>query len=635
MKHALYLTGAILALSSYANSALAQSNPSQTESEFDSREIISVGQRIGTAKQTEITSPVSLLTETDIINRGQGYVSDLLRALPGVSVSRSGPSGNLTQIRVRGSEANHVLVLIDGIEAGNPNTGEFDFAGLRSEDIVRVELLRGEQSALYGSDALGGVISITTRAARAEAGYDVSYEMGSFKTRAVNGTAVYALGDKLGERASLSLNGTYFETDGYDISTGGSDELDGSESRNLNIGLNNVELGPFTINAKGALSTLETEFDSDSNFDGRLNDTNDELTTDTALGRVAVNFNLLDIDNTVSFAITNTDAENPNAGFRNDTQGTRRQFSWIAKKSWGAHNLTLLGESETEKFTNFGGVDAGQNQTESLSNQAIAADYRFTPGAMTLTASARQDFNSRFDNALTYRVGGSYHLEAIGGRLRGSYGTGIKNPTLTELFGFFPAFFVGNPDLKPEESQGFNIGYEQTFGDAINFSVDYFKSDLENEIFTDFSAFPSTAKNRTSQSQRDGVELEARWRVSDMLNFNGSATFLNSEEDGVKEIRRPDFTASGSVTVRATDRLSLTGVVDHTGSQTDQDFATFPARVVTLDAFTLVGLNASYDVAEGVTVSLRGENLLDEKYEEVIGYASQNRAIYGQLRARF
>jgi len=635
MKHALYLTGAILALSSYANSALAQSSPSQTESEFDSREIISVGQRIGTAKQTEITSPVSLLTETDIINRGQGYVSDLLRALPGVSVSRSGPSGNLTQIRVRGSEANHVLVLIDGIEVGNPNTGEFDFAGLRSEDIVRVELLRGEQSALYGSDALGGVISITTRAARAEAGYDVSYEMGSFKTRAVNGTAVYALGDKLGERASLSLNGTYFETDGYDISTGGSDELDGSESRNLNIGLNNVELGPFTINAKGALSTLETEFDSDSNFDGRLNDTNDELTTDTALGRVAVNFNLLDIDNTVSFAITNTDAENPNAGFRNDTQGTRRQFSWIAKKSWGAHNLTLLGESETEKFTNFGGVDAGQNQTESLSNQAIAADYRFTPGAMTLTASARQDFNSRFDNALTYRVGGSYHLEAIGGRLRGSYGTGIKNPTLTELFGFFPAFFVGNPDLKPEESQGFNIGYEQTFGDAINFSVDYFKSDLENEIFTDFSAFPSTAKNRTSQSQRDGVELEARWRVSDMLNFNGSATFLNSEEDGVKEIRRPDFTASGSVTVRATDRLSLTGVVDHTGSQTDQDFATFPARVVTLDAFTLVGLNASYDVAEGVTVSLRGENLLDEKYEEVIGYASQNRAIYGQLRARF
>ncbi len=639
MKRALFINCAVLGLSftaaqSWAQTSISQNGP-QNLTDFDNREIITIGQRLGTSQTDEITSPVSLLTETDIRNRGQGYVSDLLRALPGVSVNRSGPSGNLTQIRVRGSEANHVLVLIDGIEAGNPNTGEFDFAGLRTEDIVRVEFLRGEQSALYGSDAVGGVISITTRAANVESGYDTSFEIGSFKTRAVTGNAVYGLNEAFGERSSLSVNGTFFETDGYDISNADRDEKDGSQSKSVNVGLNNIALGPFSINAKGALSKLKTEFDSDSDFDGRLNDTDDELTTKTALGRVSVGFDVMDIANTLAFSLTDTDTKNPNASFQNDTKGTRRQYSWVARKIIGNHDITVLAEAETEKFTNFGGENAGQNQSKSLSREAIAGDYRFTPGDLTLTASLRQDFNSRFDDALTWRVGGGYELASLGGQVRGSYGTGIKNPTLTELFGFFPAFFVGNPDLKPEKSKGFNIGYMQSFGDSINVSVDYFKSDLENEIFTDFSVFPSTAKNRTSESRREGVEVEARWTVSDMFNLSGSATLLNAKENGVKEIRRPDFTASASATYNVNDKLSVTGVVDHTGSQTDQDFATFPATVVKLKAFTLIGLNASYHLTDDLTFSLRGENLLNETYEEVIGYASQDRAVYGALRARF
>jgi vitamin B12 transporter len=126
--------------------------------------VITVGTRIGYSDIDSLTSAASILTEQDIKDRGQAFLSDILRSLPGLAVSRSGPAGNLTQIRVRGSEANHVLVLIDGVEAGNPNTGEFDFAGIRSEDIIQIEVLRGEQSALWGSDAIGGVINIITRA---------------------------------------------------------------------------------------------------------------------------------------------------------------------------------------------------------------------------------------------------------------------------------------------------------------------------------------------------------------------------------------------------------------------------------------------------------------------------------------
>jgi len=122
----------------------------------DTDVIVAVGQKIGSTFVDEMTSPVSILTETEITHRNQAFITDLLRTVPSLAVSQSGGGGSLTQLRLRGSEANHVLVIIDGVEVNNPTDGAFDFGGLRSEDVVRIEVLRGEQSALYGSDAVGG-----------------------------------------------------------------------------------------------------------------------------------------------------------------------------------------------------------------------------------------------------------------------------------------------------------------------------------------------------------------------------------------------------------------------------------------------------------------------------------------------
>ena len=211
---------------------------------------------------------------------------------------------------------------------------------------------------------------------------------------------------------------------------------------------------------------------------------------------------------------------------------------------------------------------------------------------------------------------------------------GIKNPSLIELFGFFPASnFTGNRDLQPEESLGFSIGYEQELGD-LNVSVDYFRSELEDEITTIFNPdFTSTVINLESDSTRQGVELEARWDISEQLFARGSATFLDSEQDDVEEIRRPDFIASATVTYRPVDAFSLTASLDHNGSQLDTDFGTF--QNVTLDAYTLIGLNAAYDVDDHFTLTLRGDNLLDEEYQEVFGFASPGRAVYAGLKANF
>ncbi len=590
--------------------------------------VIAVGTRIDKIRTDWVTAPSSLITEDEITARGQAYIADLLRTIPGASVNRSGPAGGLTQLRLRGTEANHVLVLVDGIEVSNPNTGEFDFASLRGEDVIKIEVLRGEQSALWGSDAIGGVVNIITRAGNTGEGWRASVEAGSFGTAEGQVSAVIPIGD-----AALSVNGNVFTTDGYDVS-GLNGEKDGAKSRALNIGLNDVELGAVAFSGKFSTSHAISQFDSDTNFNGRLNDTRSEVETNTNTGRVSARFKLAGFENLVNFSLTDTNQFTTGTSFRNDTTGKRTQLNWAVEKSWDAHNLTVLAETETESFSNFGGANAGQNQNESIRNHALAADYRYHQNALTLTASARQDFNDRFEDAATWRVGAGYALEDIGGRLRASFGTGVKNPSMTELFGFFPAFFVGNSNLIPERSQGFDIGYDQKLGE-FNFSIDYFRSDLENEIFTDFGVFPSTARNRNTKSKREGVELELRGNINDVLSLRGSATFLDTKENGVKEIRRPSFLASTTLTWTPIEPLNFTLSADHTGSQIDSDFASFPATRVTLDAFTLIGLNARYKVSDIVTLSLRGDNLLDETYQEVIGYASQGRGIYAGISADF
>ena len=591
-------------------------------------DIIVTGTRIGALGVDRLTAPVSVLTDADIEARGQSLIADLLRTIPGAAVNRSGPQGSLTQLRLRGSEGNHVLVLVDGVEVSNPNTGEFDFGSLRAEDVERIEVLRGEQSALWGSDAIGGVVNIITRAGETHEGYILSLEGGSFNTLEGQISGVIPLG-----KAALSVNGNAFRTDGYDVS-GLNGEKDGAKSRAVNLGLNGVDLGPVSLSGKFSTSHAISGFDSDTDFDGRLNNTHAVLTTDSKTARLSGRFDTSDgIRHLINLAYTDTKQNTTGTGFRNDTTGKRTQANWAAKKDFGAHSLTLLGEVEREDFSNFGGPGAFQNQSHAITNKALAADWNYHKNALSLSGSARADFNDRFKNSQTWRIGAGYKFENFGGRIRASVGTGIKNPTMTELFGFFPGSFTPNPDLKPETSTGYDIGWEQKLG-TWKVTLDYFHSDLKDEIYTVFNPnFTSGVANRANKSTREGVEVEARGNVGETLRVYGSMSFLNAKENGLAEIRRPKFLASGTLNWQALDRLALSLSADHTGSQFDTDFATFSR--VKLKAYTLVGLNARYAVNDHLTFSIRGENLLDENYQEVVGYASQGRGIYAGLKANF
>jgi len=584
--------------------------------------------RIGSTGTDTITSPSTILTETEIANRNQGVVGDLLRTVPGLAVSQNGGAGSLTQLRLRGAEANQIVVIIDGVEVANPSSGEFDFGGLRTENIVKIEVLRGEQSALYGSDAIGGVINIITRTGSTTEGWRASVEGGSRDTWEGQVSAVLPL-EPLGG-ASLSLNGNVFTTEGFDVAGLGG-ERDGADSRSLNIGLNGIELGDVILSAKYGSTTRNTDFDSDSDFNGRLDNTNDTTEVMTETARIDARFAFAGFDQKITLQSVQTETDTV-GGFSSLSIGTRQIANWAAKRDFSdAHSLTVLGEVEREEYEiepNFTEPGAEPENT----NYGFAGDYRFNQNDITFTASARHDFNDLFDDATTWRVGAGYNFD-WDGRIRASVGTGVKNPTLIELFGFFPASnFTGNPNLNPESSLGVSIGYEQNIGD-FNFSVDVFRSELEDEITTIFNPdFTTSVENLDTDSTREGIELAAGWSI-DTFSLQGSASFLDSEQDDVEEIRRPDFLASATATWNPIDALALTLNVDHNGDQLDTDFATF--QNVELDSFTLVGANARYNLTENVALTLRGSNLLDEDYEEVVGFASQGRAILGGLELDF
>ena len=611
-------------------------DPSECPARQD--QVITIGQRIGGTYTDTITSPVSIITESEILARNNSYVADLLRTIPSASVNRSGSAGSLTQLRLRGSEGNHVLVLVDGVEVSNPNTGEFDFSNLRGADIVKIEVLRGEQSALWGSDAIGGVVNIITRAGAKDQANKASIKVGSFDTIEGQISAVIPFDFMLipvGD-AALSLNGNYFKTGGYDVSGLGG-EKDAANSRGLNVGLNGIKIGALKISGKLSTTKALSGFDVDTDFNGRLDNTDAELATESAAGRLSGRFEMLGFDHLLNLSLNSTEQNTTGTSFQNDTEGKRTQLNWAAKKKWGAHNLTLLAETEKENFSNFGGTGGFQNQSQSIRNHAIAADYRTTlllhKNPVTLSASARQDFNDRFSDRTTWRVGAGYGLELIGGRIRASIGRGVKNPSMTELFGFFPGSFISNPNLIPETSIGYDMGYDQKIGN-FNLSIDYFHSNLESEILTVFNPdFTSTVRNSLNNSKREGVEIEGRGALGDALFLRASASLLNAKENGVREVRRPEFLASATVTWRPISALSFALSADHTGNQIDVDFSSFSRAK--LPAFTLVGLNVRYSVNDAITVSLRGENLLDEKYQEVVGYHSQGRGIYAGLSADF
>jgi vitamin B12 transporter len=326
--------------------------------------------------------------------------------------------------------------------------------------------------------------------------------------------------------------------------------------------------------------------------------------------------------------------------FNDRTEGGENRFDLQTNIRWSPNQrLSLLAETVRDTFDSLR-LDlpsAGQSQHETHSG--VAAEYWIgIDDAVFVSLGARHDWNEVFADTTTWRATVSARLDPAV-RLHASAGTGVKNPDFFELFGFFPApAFEGNPNLKPEKSLGFDGGLEWRVAPDVIVDATYFHTDLEDEIFTDFSVFPNTARNASGESLRQGVEVSAHAKLIDGLTLDAAYTYLDAKENGAPEIRRPHHIASANLDWRfAEDRGLINLGIDYHGRQRDTAFLNAPpfTMPVTLDRYTLVHIAGSYEICPGFALTARVENALDVSYEEVFGYRTQGFGAFAGVKVRF
>ena len=592
----------------------------------------------------ESGSAVSVITR-DQLDRLQAIeLADVLRNVPGIAVSRSGPLGAQTQVRLRGAEANHVLVFIDGVEANDPAIGgEFQFEHLSTETIERVEIVRGPQSALWGSDAVAGVINVTTRSAEpATPAFNGFLETGSFATQHAGGRFSSA-----GERHRLDLSASLVDSEGSNIARQGTED-DGYENATVNLAAG------WDLSERATLDFSLRRVDSEAELDGidfgTGLPTDADVLIDTEQGYFGTTAELIGSRLTQRFRLGYLDTEqrNWNAGAPDGSfGGTKRSLSYQAALAFGdamAQDLIVALEREREDFFQAGVATpfGDPNQRQQIDSTAYVLEYRLAPGdATNLMVSLRHDANSDFEDIGSYRLTASHDFGGF--RLRGGFGTGQKAPSFIERFGFFPDTFLGNPDLKPERSKGWELGVDKPFGASSVLRLSYFSEELENEIngfVFDPGLLQFTARNMPGESERNGVEIDISSRPSQRLELRGMYTYVDSEyPDGAgmlsPEIRRPEHVASLNVNY-ALEKLNVNFNLAYNGTQFDTFFPPFPAppERQKLASYRLATLALSYALTPRLEVFGRIENLLDEDYEDVIGFNTPGRGAFVGIRSR-
>ena len=578
---------------------------------------------------------ITVIDSEQLKNRAAVSVSDLLRDVPGLAVSRSGVRGSQTQIRVRGAEANHLLVLIDGVEANDPSqSDELNWGTLTASDIERIEVIRGPQSAMRGSDAMAGVVNIVTRSADQPFSAKVFVETGSFSTQ----NRGFSIGHKA-DSYDVSLGVSDLESEGANIiaNTGTNDD-DGYENTSINFkgGVDvsdELRLGVSVRHSHG-VSEYDDEYAAKIGTDFH-DQFNDLLHSDFDRSSSSVNAQFTSADGKWNHRASLSESRFNNNNFKytangispnGATESNKQDYQYVGSRLWEAleQQFSLLLEQENEEFKQLGGFTNGRDANKFLARNtnSIAFEYRVDPvDKLTLAIGARHDDNSAFDDAETWKFEGIYRLDEST-RFRGAAGTAIKNPTFGELYGIYSGF-LSNSDLTPEQSQSWEIGVDkELLDDRLELKATYFNARLENEIATKFQCIQncdnadvwvSTPENINGISKQQGLELSSSWLVSESFVLDASYTYTDSTQEGVDEIRRARNLGSLNLLWRAEDKLTINVNAQHNGKQTD-------IGGVTLDAFTLVNLNANLNATDKLDIYLRLDNLFDEDYQEVFGY---------------
>ncbi len=595
-----------------------------------------------------LTQPVTVISGDDLRARGVARVSDALREVPGASLVQSGSYGALTSLFLRGGESRYTKVLIDGVAVNAPG-GYFDFSHLTTDNIERIEIVRGPASVLYGADAATGIVQIFTRRGGAEHRASVGARGGTYHSLDVDGDASGAYG-----YGGFSVGGAHHSTDG--ILPFNNEYKNGTLSSSVSLA--HGALGDARVSAR----YTEAEFHYPTDFTGAPVDSNSYRTqhrltvgldagrnlTDNVQARVLAGSNdVSDLTEDIATPFGSTTPQHSafkSKDYRRNVEG--RVAFFLPSNA----TVTVGGAYEKERENNAtgsGNVGGPTTQTDSFdASRHTVAYYTERLGApvdrFSYTLSGRVDDNSDYDRFATYRVGANVGLlRAV--RLRASISTAFNAPAFNQTRQTL--YTVGSPDLRPEKIRSAEIGVVTNLRrDAIRLSANYFAqrfADLIQYVNGPPPSFKGSFANLTAATS-DGYETEIEvvpapnWRTTASFTVvkprvtEIEPSYQGSDQVGDELIRRPSHSGSFVMSYSRPAGASLGTAVTYVGKRPDIDFAQFPSPRVTLPAYTKVDLSAELPVRlgpGGFMLTARLENLFDRKYQEVLGFAAPGRAI--------
>ncbi|OOF70170.1 TonB-dependent receptor plug domain-containing protein [Rodentibacter caecimuris] len=637
----------------------AVAQPVEYPAENNKLEAITVYSAYATpVNQDKTASSVTVVTEKEFTARNATYVSDVLKSLPGVALSSSGGRGTLTNLYLRGADANHTAVVIDGVKI-NPVTGYgFDFGGLSLSNIDRIEVLRGEQSALWGSDAMGGVIYITTKnglykdklfnidfdfGTGSHGTYDASTTLSGYKNGfyyAINGNTHRTKGIS----ALSSHQFSYKTENGSTINTGGAVEKDKfhRDVASLRIGYDNSDKGIELLVSHSSQSVRfdETYLRSETLYDdytrtrdtlfklsGYLGNDKEWFTHKINVSHIKTNSNTFstthlydknyNIINTVP-SISRYDAKKLNANYQLDINFDRD----------GAitQGISLLSEYQHSSYN-----ANNYPNTKHLSEKSLAIEYRlFSENDHSLSLSGRYTDNSQYKNAFTGRISGAYRITP-NIKVHTGIGSAVQNPTMTEYYGW-NGTFIANPDLKPEKSRGGDIGLLiESTNKHHRLDITYFGRYVKDLIGSERQNGVYRAINIIGSSKIRGVEVGYSATLRQNLTYYANYTYTQAKNgNGVELARRPKHTANTGVAYQITERFGSNLNLAYVGKRID----TYPSRTK-LPSYTLVNFGMNYQIAPNLNVYANLNNLFDKKYENILGYGQDGRNFYIGLKGSF
>lgn len=594
----------------------------------------------------QIGSSVSIITEENIKKRGKKTVLEVLRDVPGLDVVQVGKFGGETSIFLRGAKSEHTLVMIDGIEMNDPMSPgrSFDFAHLTIDNVERIEIIRGPQSTLYGSDAIGGVINIITKKGVGKPKFYISSEGGSHET-------FHELAEISGgtEKVNYSLSASRIDSGGISQAADGS-EKDGYQNTTFS-----TRLG-FNIFDESELSFVLRYIDTKTDLDdwaygvGPKDDPNYVIKTRTLAFKTEfeqlltdwwehkLNFSLLDFERTYKDEPDDVDPTSFHSWYDGDTKKVSWQHNFFIaevdtvtasfeyEEEKGKSERTGLWPSKFEKRT-------ADNKGYYLQNQLRLWEKLF------ITVGIRLDDHEKFGSDTNYRVSSAWLIEKTRTKFKGNWGTGFKAPSLYQLYApAIPAylFLGGNPDLNPEESESYDFGVEQKiWEDRISFEITYFHNDFDDMIdyYTDPSTSQSTYRN-IAKAETEGIEVGISVEPIENLRIGVNYTYIDTEDKstGLELLRRPEDKCKFNINYSFLKRANVNLDVIYVGRREDIDSS---YNRITQPSYTKVDLATTYDLTEHFQIFGRIENLFDKDYQEVYEYVTPGISFYGGVKATF